>query len=102
MDSSNKRYRRWLQNVTFTDLNNGTTVGGGDNDTTEEGIILRTTNGGMTWFQQTSGITHNLAGVSFTDSNNGWAVGGYRPDSSGFSLGQYFIRLTAEQPGQNN
>ena len=57
-----------LYGVSFTDSNNGTTVG-------SAGTILRTTDGGQNWVTQTSGITQWLYGVSFTDSNNGTAVG---------------------------
>ena len=42
----------------------------------EYGIILRTTNGGTTWTQQTSEATEWLCGVSFADLDNGTAVGG--------------------------
>lgn len=58
----------YLEDVSFTDSDNGTAVG-------ENGIILRTTDGGTTWTSQTSGTTYLLRGVSFTDSNNGTAVG---------------------------
>jgi hypothetical protein len=49
-------------------LNNGTAVGW-------SGTILRTSNGGSSWFSQVSGITKNLFGVSFLDLNNGLVVG---------------------------
>ncbi|TLY31411.1 MAG: T9SS type A sorting domain-containing protein [Ignavibacteria bacterium] len=39
------------------------------------GKILRTTNGGAVWSEQTSGVTNFLYGVSFTDANRGTAVG---------------------------
>ncbi len=48
--------------------NSGTAVG-------NDGTILRTTDGGTTWKQQTSGTTEDLYDVSFTDSDNGTAVG---------------------------
>ena len=57
-----------LRSVSFTDVNNGTAVG-------EAGTILRTTNGGTSWINQSSGTTNTLFGVSFTDANNGTAVG---------------------------
>jgi len=38
-------------------------------------IFLRTTDGGTTWTEQSSGTTTWLFGVSFTDSKNGTAVG---------------------------
>jgi len=61
------RPTRW-RTFSFTDANNGTAVGDG-------GTVLRTTNGGNTWINQTSGTTNTLLGVSFTDANNGTAVG---------------------------
>jgi len=57
-----------LYGVSFTDANNGTSVG-------SDGLILRTTNGGRNWVQQTGGTTNFLNDVSFTDVNNGTAVG---------------------------
>jgi len=57
-----------LWGISFTNANNGTTVG-------DFGTILRTTNGGKNWFSQFSGITNDLFGISFTDENNGTAVG---------------------------
>jgi len=64
----------WLLGVWFTDTNNGWAVG--DDQTNPAELILRTTNGGTIWTQQSSGTTYCwLTGVCFTDSNNGWAVG---------------------------
>ncbi len=57
-----------MEGVSFTDSNNGTTVG-------DNGTILRTTDGGTTWNSQISGTTNNLNSVSFIDSDNGTAVG---------------------------
>ena len=53
-----------LQDVSFTDANNGTVTG-------SHGTILRTTNGGSTWTPQNSGTLEGLYGVSFTDANTG-------------------------------
>ena len=50
------------------DANNGWVVGW-------YGTILRTTDGGITWTPQTSGISTYLLSVCFTDINNGTAVG---------------------------
>jgi hypothetical protein len=41
----------------------------------EEGIILRTTDGGATWVSQTSGTDDWLYAVKFSDDNNATAVG---------------------------
>lgn len=57
-----------LQDVYFTDLNNGWIVG-------NLGNIQHTSNGGQTWLNQSSGTNQELRSVYFTDSNNGWAVG---------------------------
>src|SRR2546430_16746659 len=42
----------------------------------EGGTILHTSDGGITWFQQTSTISGPLHGVAFVDARNGWAVEG--------------------------
>lgn len=53
----------------------------GSNDSTPDGDIIRkTTDGGTTWFPETSGV-HNPAkvawtGVHFVDANNGWICSG--------------------------
>lgn len=52
----------------FTDNNNGTIVG-------QQGTILRTTDGGITWNSQYSTTLHSLTSVYFSDVNNGIAVG---------------------------
>ena len=44
---------RSLEDVSFADANTGTAVG-------DDGTILRTTNGGNTWVNQTSGTTTTL------------------------------------------
>jgi photosynthesis system II assembly factor YCF48-like protein len=54
--------------VSVLDSDTGTAVGG-------LGTIRRTTDGGATWTQQTSGTTETLRGVSFVDANTGTAVG---------------------------
>jgi hypothetical protein len=66
-----------LWGVSFTDANTGTVVGdrGDGYGDMNGGTILRTTNGGATWTEQSSGTTCRLFGVSFTDANTGTAVG---------------------------
>ena len=39
------------------------------------GIILRTTDGGTNWFNLESGVNSHLRKIRFADLNNGWAVG---------------------------
>ena len=41
----------------------------------DAGTIIKTTNGGESWFSQTSGIGNRLTSVHFSDNNAGWAVG---------------------------
>src|SRR5262249_42734877 len=64
-----------LLGVSFTDADNGTVVGWGYKHipglTFPNGTILRTTDGGTTWTEQSKGTTNSLYGVSFTDANNG-------------------------------
>src|SRR5271169_5239310 len=57
-----------LNNVFFSDVNNGTAVG-------TSGIILRTTNGGSSWKAQVSGTSSTLYGVYFLNADTGYAVG---------------------------
>src|SRR5438552_13725201 len=42
----------------------------------EGGTILHTSDGGITWFQQTSTISGPIHGVAFVDARNGCAVAG--------------------------
>ena len=58
-----------LRSVEFINSTTGWIVG-------EDGIILKTTNGGIIWTSQASGTSSWLFGISFIDENNGWAVGG--------------------------
>jgi photosystem II stability/assembly factor-like uncharacterized protein len=46
------------------------------------GMIFKTTDGGQTWVQQSSGTTRKLADVQFIDQLNGWAVGGTSSDGT--------------------
>jgi photosystem II stability/assembly factor-like uncharacterized protein len=57
-----------LFGVHFTNSNIGTIVG-------QDGIVLRTTDGGNNWDQQTSNTTDWLYAVHFSDENHGAAVG---------------------------
>jgi len=59
-----------LQDFFFIDTSNGFAVGA-------RGTILRTTDGGNNWDQQTSGTDDDLYGVAFTDSSTGTAVGNF-------------------------
>ncbi len=54
--------------VCFVDQNTGFIVG-------DYGIIYKSTNGGISWFSQTSNTDNNLKSISFQDLSNGIAVG---------------------------
>ncbi|MCX6563183.1 MAG: YCF48-related protein, partial [Candidatus Aminicenantes bacterium] len=58
-----------LTSVQFVNPQVGWSVGA-------SGTVLKTTNGGQSWFKQTGGTTSLiLYGVYFTDAETGWAVG---------------------------
>jgi len=59
-----------LRGVSFADSTTGTAVG-------DDGVILRTTDGGSSWMHQldTDGSTWDLQSVSMIDANTGTAVG---------------------------
>ena len=57
-----------LWGVSFTDVNIGTAVG-------DAGTILRTTDGGETWVNQSINKISWIGRISFTDANHGTAVG---------------------------
>ena len=44
-------------------------------DTVGVGVIKKTTNGGISWVDRTSGTDQELLSIAFTDSVEGWAVG---------------------------
>jgi photosystem II stability/assembly factor-like uncharacterized protein len=58
-----------LNGVCFPDTNTGYSVGA-------DGMILKTTNGGLNWALQNSGTTNSLVDVFFTDADTGYAIGG--------------------------
>ena len=57
-----------LWGVCFSDADAATAVG-------YEGIIIRTTDGGDSWYSQTSGTGNSLQGVCFSGTMHGWVVG---------------------------
>jgi photosystem II stability/assembly factor-like uncharacterized protein len=61
--------------ASFTNPDTGTAVGW--NYSAQNGLIVRTTDGGTTWNSQISGIAQWLNGVTFIDANTGTAVGDY-------------------------
>jgi photosystem II stability/assembly factor-like uncharacterized protein len=58
-----------LEDVYFVDDMNGWVVG-------ENGVIIHTNDGGISWDFQESGTSFRLRSVVFTDSQTGWIVGG--------------------------
>jgi len=58
-----------LDSVCFVDEDHGWAVGGFGT------LVLRTTDGGMTWRRQFTGSRTPLYGVHFADRRHGWAVG---------------------------
>ncbi len=61
------QYKR-LHGVHFVNPNVGWTVG-------QNGIILRTTNGGLSWFSNNSPTINFLREVQFVNDSTGWAIG---------------------------
>ncbi len=57
-----------LASVHFIDQNTGWTVG-------QDGTILKTTNGGVSWISQSKPTSPSLYSVHFIDQNTGWSVG---------------------------
>ena len=57
-----------LNDVQFINLNRGWAVG-------QDGKIINSKNGGVSWVLQESVVTKTLNSVFFVDENNGWIVG---------------------------
>jgi len=57
-----------LHSIKLANSNTGWCVG-------NNGVILKTTNGGINWFLQQSGVKNNLYSLSLPSVNNGYAVG---------------------------
>ena len=63
-----------LGNICFTDANNGWAFGYIDTFYTNS-VILKTTDGGTNWTEQTNVIGISMGRGFFNDINNGWALG---------------------------
>jgi len=59
-----------LYSIWFTNSNTGYAVGNG-------GILLKTSDGGISWNELTSGTYNYLLSVRFTDDKTGYLVGGF-------------------------
>ncbi|HWA07089.1 MAG TPA: YCF48-related protein [Ignavibacteria bacterium] len=57
-----------LLDIDFVNENTGWACG-------DNGVIVKTTNGGVNWVQQSSGITNRLEGIDAVDQNLVWCVG---------------------------
>jgi photosystem II stability/assembly factor-like uncharacterized protein len=57
-----------LYSIAFTDPDHVWIAG-------EFGVILASSDGGVTWHQQSSSVETTLFGISFADQQRGWAVG---------------------------
>ena len=56
-----------LRNLHFVDSLYGWAAG-------DSGAVIATTNGGMNWFSQRSGVETDIYDIHFSDRNNGWGV----------------------------
>jgi len=67
--AKSNKYRPFdLKSVCFTDTSNGWIVG-------DSKTILKTSNGGKSWFNKSQISGGRVSAVCFTDLNNGWIVG---------------------------
>jgi len=68
-----------LNDVEFVDSLHGWTVGEtGSGGSTGRGIVLVTTDGGLTWSRQGTPPTGGLSSIQFTSPTHGWITGGDR------------------------
>ena len=58
-----------LYHLDFTDSDHAWIVG-------DKGLIMASTDGGLTWRVQNSGVPKPIFNVDFRDDDNGYAVGG--------------------------
>lgn len=65
--------RHWVQSLDFINENFGWAVGGDLFFGTNEGVILRTADGGLNWDEQTTSTLLN--DVDFVNESEGWIVG---------------------------
>jgi photosystem II stability/assembly factor-like uncharacterized protein len=65
-----------LTGVTFVNVDQGWAVGGRDWGDVSSGVVLHTTDGGLSWVPQTLPVSDvELNDVAFVDTLHGWAVG---------------------------
>jgi photosystem II stability/assembly factor-like uncharacterized protein len=69
-------YNGQLNDVAVIDANTAVAVGGyGLGTTTPDGVVYKTTNGGITWTAQTENTSNILIAVDFPNATTGYAVG---------------------------
>ena len=78
-----------LNDIFFVDASTGYSVGG-------YGMIIKTTDGGITWQQKNSGTTNWLHSVFFTDASTGYTVGGgcYKTSDGGETWTEMITGIT--------
>ncbi len=78
-----------LLDIDFVDENTGWACG-------DNGVIVKTTNGGVNWVQQTSGITNRLEGIDAVDQNLVWCVGWWNTILKSTNGGNNWIIIRSE------
>lgn len=94
-----------IYDIDFIDENTGWLVG-------NNGMIVKTTDGGESWSLQISGYSFHLFGVDFINSQTGWAVGNselilkttnggerWIPQTSGQTVALYDVNFVNDQLG---
>jgi photosystem II stability/assembly factor-like uncharacterized protein len=86
----NKKPNHWMTDMDFINADTGWVVGGEsmDDSGTKEGVILHTTDGGITWENQLT-KPYFFNSVDFVNETEGWAVG-----SQGISMAEGVIMHT--------
>jgi photosystem II stability/assembly factor-like uncharacterized protein len=83
-----------LRSVYFVNQDTGFVVG-------NQGVILKTTNGGVSWLEAPHTTFNNLNSVFFTDTNTGYIVGDYGIILKTFDGGTNWITLQASGANYN-
>lgn len=77
-----------LNQVTFLDSLNGWIAG-------NNGLIMRTTNSGLSWIRQNTNVTQNIVELFFLNKRYGWGLSHFEQD------GNYFTRILKTTNGGN-
>jgi hypothetical protein len=67
----------------------------------QAGVVLHTSDGGLGWSPQTSGVSEDLFAVSFSDAIHGWAVGAGATILRTSDGGTSWIAQTAPNPDRS-